>query len=455
MFLKRSFFAIGVFTVLGYAFWSPAHLDTARAEEHSLKESVVPGTASDESRSESEEPTGAITLRDAISVALFRNPELKAFSLEIRAKEARALQEGLIPNPEIEIEAENFGGSGDFSSFDSAETTIRLSQLIELGGKRSKRKKNASLERDLAERDYESKRADVLTEVTKSFVEVLASQERLALAEELASLAERVLNTVSARVKAGKVSPIEETRAGVTFSTSRIVLDRAKRKLEASRKQLAATWGEKTPHFKKVDGRFDVIAPIPSTAQIESLISQNPDIARWITEMEQRQASVALEEARRIPDPTISLGARNFNESDDNAFVFLVSIPIPVFDWNQGARLEARRRLAKADHERQAARMRVLSDLAEAYRSLSSAYTEATALKKKVLPGAQAAFDASGKGYRQGKFDYLVLLDAQRTLFDVRGQYVEALTLYHTAVADIERLIGTGLDGLTRASGQK
>jgi len=455
MFLKHFFFAIGVFTALGYALWSPAHLDTARAGEGSLKESVVPGTAPDQSRFEPDEPTGVITLRDAISAALFGNPELKAFSLEIRAKEARALQEGLIPNPEIEIEAENFGGSGGFSSFDFAETTIQLSQLVELGAKRAKRKKVASLEHHLAEWDYKSKRADVLTEVTKSFVEVLASQERLALAEELAGLAERVLDTVSARVKAGKVSPIEATRAGVTFSTSQIALGRAKRKLEASRKQLAATWGEKTPYFIKVDGQLDVIAPIPSTAQIENLISQNPDIARWVTEMEQRQASVALEEARRIPDPTISLGARHFNEIDDNAFVLAFSIPIPVFDQNQGGTLEARQRLAKADRERQAARMRIYYDLAEAYQSLSSAYSEATALKNEVLPGAQAVFHASGEGYRQGKFDYLVLLDAQRTLFDVTSQYVEALTLYHKAVADVERLIGTGLDGLTRASRQE
>jgi cobalt-zinc-cadmium efflux system outer membrane protein len=312
--------------VLWFAFWTAAHLDAAWAEDRSLKESSALEWASSESKPEPKEPTGVITLKDAIYIALLRNPELKAFSLEIRAKEARALQEGLLPNPEIEIEAENFGGSGDFSNFDSAETTIQLSQLIELGGKRSKRKKIASFERALAAWDYESKRADVLTGVAKALVEVLASQERLNLAEELTSLAERVLNTVSARVRAGKVSPIEETRARVTFSTGQIALERAKRKLEASRKQLAATWGGRTPLFEKVDGELDVITPIPSAAEIEGLISQNPDIARWVTEMEQRHASMALEDARRIPDPTISLGARNFSETDDNAFVFLVSI---------------------------------------------------------------------------------------------------------------------------------
>ena len=94
--------------------------------------------------------------------------------------------------------------------------------------------------------------------------------------------------------------------------------------------------------------------------------------------------------------------------------------------------------------------IRAVNDLAEAYQSLSSAYVEATTLKTDVLPGAQSAFDASREGYRQGKFDYLVLLDSQRTLFEVRARYIEALNLYHKAVADVERLIGKDLDTLTK-----
>jgi cobalt-zinc-cadmium efflux system outer membrane protein len=228
------------------------------------------------------------------------------------------------------------------------------------------------------------------------------------------------------------------------------MLENARQELEASRKRLAATWGEETPLFEDVEGELDAIRPIPSMAKIEGLISQNPDIARWVTEKEQHRANVVFEDAGRIPDPTISLGARNFNETDDHAFTLAVSIPLPIFDRNQGGSLEARHGLARAHRDYQAARMMVLNDLAEAYQSLSSAYVEATTLKTDVLPGAQSAFDASREGYRQGKFDYLVLLDSQRTLFEVRARYIEALNLYHKAVADVERLIGKDLDTLTK-----
>lgn len=402
-----------------------------------------------------EEPTGFITLRQALFLVLLKNPELLSFSWEVRAQEARMLQAGLPPNPAIDIEVENFGGSGDFRDLDAAETTISLSQLIELGGKRSKRKQIASLEHELANWDYLTKRADVLTEATKAFVNVLAAQKGLSLETELVGLAEKVFDSVTARVKAGKVSPVEETRAKVTYSTSKIALERAKRNLAASRKQLAVMWASQTPLFDKVEGQIDKIVPIPTAGQLEDLIFQNPDIARWATEMEQRRANVALEDAKKIPDPTISLGTRHFNENDDNAFVFLVSIPLPVFDRNQGARLEARRRIEKAKEEQKTVKIRVLNELAQAYQSLSSAYVEAKALKKEVLPDARAAFEASRKGYRLGKFDYMVLLDAQRTLFETRAEYLRALSQYHMALADVERLVGAGLDTLKGTSQQK
>ena len=96
------------------------------------------------------EPTGVITLRDAAAFALVNNPELRAFYLEIRAAEARKLQAGLLPNPKIGVEVEEFGGTDERRGFDSAETRIELGQLIELGGKRSKRVRVASLEESLA-----------------------------------------------------------------------------------------------------------------------------------------------------------------------------------------------------------------------------------------------------------------------------------------------------------------
>jgi cobalt-zinc-cadmium efflux system outer membrane protein len=400
-------------------------------------------------RPQPEEPTGVLTLRQALAQALLGNPRLASVAWEVRAGEARTLQAGLLPNPEVGVGVENFAGSGEFRGVDAAEATIALSQVIELGGKRLRRACVAALERDLAAWSYEAARVDVFTATTKAFVDVLSAQAQLTLNEDLVRLADQVLSTVAARVQAGQVTPVEEIRARVALSTSRIALERAGRELVAARERLAATWGSTAPAFERVEGAMERIVPIPSAERLAQRIGQNPDLARWVAETAQRQASVELEEARRIPDVTANGGVRRLSETRDTALIMQLSIPLPVFDRNQGAILEARYQLARAGEERRAAEVRVLTELAATYAELSSAFTEATTLQNEVLPGAQSAFEAFSEGYRQGKFGFLDVLDAQRTLFEARGRYIEALTAYHRAVTEVERLIGEPLEAVT------
>src|SRR5262249_60376924 len=155
------------------------------------------------------------------------------------------------------LEVENVAGTGALRGGRSAETTLRLSQMIELGGKRARRLRVAALERDLAAWDYETKRVEVLTAVAQAFVDVLRAQERRAAEADLVRLAEQVLATVAERVKAGKTSPVEETKAGVALSTRRIAFERTRYELEATRQRLAATWGSTTPTFQHAAGAFE------------------------------------------------------------------------------------------------------------------------------------------------------------------------------------------------------
>jgi cobalt-zinc-cadmium efflux system outer membrane protein len=402
-----------------------------------METSVVPEIA---------EPTGVITLRQALALALMHNPELKAFSWDVRVSQARQLQASLWPNPALGVNFEDVGGTGQRSDFDSAETTIRLSQLIEMGDKRKKRTKLASLEKELAGSDYEAKRLDVFTEVTKSFIEVLAAQHRLGLTEELLQLSEDLLDTVTKRVEAGKDSPLEKTKAAVTYSNVKIQHQKAAGNLEFARKQLASTWAGQKPKFESAAGKLDSLRPLPSIDQLTNLISQNPDIARWSLEIDKGKASLELEKAKAISDITLSGGLQRFNETDDNAIVFGISIPLPISDRNQGGKLEAAYRLAKAREEQKAAQTRIQMELVKTYQGLWNSYTEATELGKNVLQGAESVFEASRTSYRQGKLDYLHVLDAQRTLFEAKGQYIESLASYHTAKAGVERLIGRSID---------
>jgi len=341
-----------------------------------------------------------LTLRRALALALVNNPELQAFSYVIRAQEARALQAGLIANPEISVEMENIYGQGAFRNFEAAETTIQLSQLVELGRKPAKRKEVALIEGDLKNWEYETKRVEVLSQVTKAFIEVLSAQEKLKITRELLNLTRQFRESVAARVEAGKVSPVELTRADISLAFAEVQMSQATKLLSAARQKLAATWGASTPNFHQVVGNL-----------------------------------------YSVKEPPPLKGVRYFRETNNRAYVFNLSFPLPLFNRQQGTIMIARYYLEKTQIEEKAIRLQFQTKLTETYRLLEAYHHQVITLSQSVLPAAQKAFAAIKEGYQQGKFSFLDVLDAQRTLVEARIQYLDSLGAYHQTVTEIERLI--------------
>ena len=395
---------------------------------------------------EMDEPTGAVTLPQALAVALMKNPELAAFSWERRAQDAATLQAGLLPNPTLDLEMEDLGVSTSPDTVPQRQHALQLSQSIEMGGKRVKRRVAAALSRDLAGWDYDAQRIDLFTQVSHAFTDLLSAQGQQGLAEDGVRLAEEGARVVSERVRAGKVSPIEETRANVAVASAGIERDRARNKRDAARKALAATWGSTIPRFDHADGALGPPAPVPDLAQLTARLAQSPALARWTTEIAQRRAAVDLEQSLAVPDLTLTGGLRRYESTEDHVFSLGLSLPLPLFDRNPGGIQAARDRLAKGEAERRAAEVRVTTALSDAYQALSTASIEATTLAEKVLPAATQVFEAVSEGYRLGKFGLLDVLDAQRTLRGAREQHLNALADYRHAVAEVERLIGGALD---------
>jgi outer membrane protein, heavy metal efflux system len=392
-----------------------------------------------------EEPAGALTLRQALALALARNPGLAVFSWDVRIGEARMLQAGLRPNPEVGVELENVLGTGEFRGAQEAETTLQLSQLIELGGKRAARVRAAKLERDLAGWDYETRRIDVFAKTAEAFVEVLSLQQRLALAEEMVRLAEEIVQAVTKRVDAARTFEVERTKAQVAVAAAQIERDQTERAWSAARQRLAANWDNTQPRFERVEGDLERLAAVPAQEPLLARLKQNPELARWATERLQREASLKLERSKAIPDVTLGGGYRRLSGPEDSALVFGVSVPLPLFNQNQGAIKEAEYRVAKAGEEQRATESRIATELGQAWQQVAAARAEIAAIKEKLLPGAQQTYTTLSQYYAEGRLSYLEVLDAQRTYFGARVQYYRALSGYHTAVIAIERLIGEPL----------
>lgn len=405
-----------------------------------LTTSLLASPALADSPGERSEP---LTLAKAFALVLAKSPELTASAAEVSAREARALQAGLVPNPQLRTEVENVAGSGTREGFEETETTVGLSQLLELAGKRGKRRRVAELGTDLAGFDHEARKRAALSATTKAFVRALAAQERVKLAAELEELARRGVDAMRTQVAAGASPGVEVSRARVTLGRSEVARHRAERELEAAGTALAATWGEDRLGARVVEGDLSLPGLLPPLSAIQDDAAAGPDIARWGSELEERRAVVALEEAARIPDVTVGAAGRHFSDNGDNALVFDLAVPLPVFNRNQGGIAEAHHRLVKARAERESAAASVRAAVAAAYAELAAAHEQATRLRDDVIPEARRAFDGARAAYRQGAFRTSDVLDAQRTLFELRTDYVAALETFHVQAAEVARLTGS------------
>jgi cobalt-zinc-cadmium efflux system outer membrane protein len=399
----------------------------------------------------------ALTLERALELALKGNPVLRVYEFRKDASEAGVLQAGLLPNPELELELEEFGGSGIREDFGASQLNIMLGQMIELGGKRGARIKLAGTEENLAAWDLRSTELDVLRDTAAAFVEALAAQELLTANEELERLARETYEAVDQRVEAGKVSPLELSKAKVVLSTAEIATGRAGSALQSARKRLASLMGFAEPEFERVAGDlYDIHQPQAANPLKDSLES-NPDLLRWQDELGAGQALLDFNRTLRIPNLKVSGGLQRFAETDETAFKVGVSFSIPIFDRNQGGILAAQSGLRAAAAGKSAARLRLESELEEASNNLRAQFEAAEAFRGVVLPAAEEAFLAAREGYRLGKFGYLEVLDAQRTLSRIKLEYIETLKAWHIASLELQRLtgkIGSGLPG-SPAGGDK
>ena len=386
----------------------------------------------------------SLGLCEVIGLAVDVAPELEAHRFGLEANEGRITQSFLRQNPTITASLEDFTGNGSRATYQSAEWTVSFSQPLDLAGKRALRQAVARAEKDLAQVLYDLEIKDLIKSVKTSFLEILSDQELLTLAERRRSLAQDFVETAKLRAIAGGGSAVEEVKAALSLSTSELEYEQAARELDLSQRRLAARLGQ--PGAKvQVRGELEPGEPIPLWQDIEKMIELSPDIQRAQLTSQARRATVSREERERISDLSLSAGLSHTRLSKDTGFMVGFSLPMPVFDRNQGAILEAQKNLAASHSSERAELLRAHVAVKTAYQDMAITFDRSKRLKDDVIPRAERGLEASNKAFRLGKLSYLDVLDSQRALFDAREQYVRALTTYHSSRTDLERHMGRGL----------
>lgn len=389
--------------------------------------------------------TTTLALSEALSRALASNPRLRAQQLTLTAADGARTQAGLWSNPTLDYDRENLGNSR-LQGGDGPTTQLALAQLIELGGKRSARQAIAEHAHQAAGEEVTLALASVTASTTERFAQVLVAQEQLRLSDELQLIAEKTAQTVAAKVKAGKVMPIEASKGELALMDARLRKAKAERDLSSARTRLAQSWGAVVPDFVQVVGQFEELPELPSEAVLRERLRRSPLLRRETARVAERAAELSLARAKAMPDLTLSAGVRRYEALGEEAYVIGVSVPLPLFDRNQGERVAAEARAEAASYEQRLAETEAYASLSQAYQGLAQAQQEVQFLKAQVLPSAESVYGVARTAYEAGKFSLLDVLDAQRTLFDAKSRYLTALQTFHSHVATLEALIGGPLN---------
>ena len=351
-----------------------------------FSQGLPPGPAVGERAPQSAAAAAAepLSLAKAIELALEGNPEVAAAKRQWEATEGQVLQGRSRPNPELAYSLEDTRSKTRTQSW-------QLNLPVELGGKRAARTKAAEKTREQAQAQLAELQATVRANVAAAYFDVLTAQERLVLARDSAALAKSSTDTVSKRVAAGKVSPVEESKARVAEAGVRVELAQAASEQRNALSRLFALLGRIDAPYTVLEGKAENLPSVPSLADLQPLISSAPGVVLARIEVDRRKALTALEQSKRVPDVTVSVGMQRSNETQRNVLLFGVSVPLPVFDRNQGNLLEALKLEDKARDELQAATVRLHSEVAQARERLSTITAEVQSLQQEVLRGAKSA----------------------------------------------------------------
>jgi cobalt-zinc-cadmium efflux system outer membrane protein len=330
---------------------------------------------------------------------------------------------------------------------ENLETSLQISQLVELGGKRGRRVSLAQAERETANWSFESTRADVVALTARRFVDALAAQERISIERELVNVAQETAEAVSMRVRAGGASSVEATRAQVALVNARAALASAEHERSVAHRRLASMWANPKPRFSEVRGD---LTSTPAPLALDTLlarIDRNPDVARWAAEISRHERLHDSVRASRVPDLDLDFGVRRLGASEETGLLIGASIPIPIFDRAQDATAAAELRIRGANEQQAAARAQASAAVAVAHAELAAALDAHQRLQNEVLPQATSAHEAATSAYRSGLLRFTDVLDVHRTLFEVRIRSIDMLVRYHTAAFEIERLTGSPVTG--------
>jgi cobalt-zinc-cadmium efflux system outer membrane protein len=387
-------------------------------------------------------PLAQVSLEEAVRLAARDNPALRARQLEYKATQANEVTAALRPNPVLEYKAEQLGGR-PFPATDAIpQYTVSFSQLIETGGKRQRRIDSARAATLVSGHELDGARREVVTQVQKSFTTLLLGENALGLARSNLTNLDELERLQAVRAEKGDISELELTRLRVQrYLFERDALDAAQTVRTAKIAVRALAGADMIAEdFTPVGALVFRDAVVRREDLYRRMLDYRPDLRAAEAAQARARAERDLARANAWWDFAPMLQYQRVG--GDNTIGFGFSLPLRIFDRNQGEIARAAAEVSRADALREATLVQARTELEVALATLGTEGDKVRALRDTYLPRALQVRDTVEFAYRRGGLSLLDFLDAQRSYRETALEYLRALASHQSAAYDLEAAVG-------------
>lgn len=378
-----------------------------------------------------------LTLAQIEDLATATHPALRAADARVRAARGNWLQVGLKPNPVIGYQGSEIGDEGR-----AGQQGGFISQEFVTAHKLGLNRAVAMREIASAEQEYQRTRLQVLTTARQRYFEALAAERAVALARQLTAMARQAVEVSDLRLKALEGTRSALLQSQIELDSITLLEQQAANRHEAAWRALTAVIGDPQTVPRLLDSGFD--RPLPGFdwgPLLDQVLRENPQLVQLQIDVERARWSVARAVAGRVPNVEVQASAQFDYATEDPIAGLQISMPLPIYDRNQGAIAQANAELAAAQAALEENRLAVQQRLAAVLRDYDTARQRVSKYSESILPAARETLAMMVEGYEQGELEYLQVLTMQQTFAQKNIAYLADLESAWKNWAEIEGLL--------------
>lgn len=383
-------------------------------------------------------PPAPTQVDDLVRLAITANPRLGRANLNIDAAKGRLIQAGLYPNPNL---GANWDEIGDRTGPGGILNIPRFTQEIVTAKKLSLSQAVSATEVNQASLALLDERYLVVGSVRTAFYDLYALERRITILDELVRLAGDAVRNGQSLLDNKQIARLDLIQLEVELARFRTEADAARREVPSVRKRLAATVGDPRLAIGPIAGPFEDVPLYDPDRTLECVLASHPEVRSAKVGVERAQAAIRRAEVEPIPNVTFTTGYVRQYENRSHDFSVGLSAPIPVWNRNQGNILAAKAELGVAIQNVG----RVENDLTErvstALRTYAAASQRAKQYRTEIVPKAEETYKLSLEAFRGGQFEYLRVIQSQRSVAEARLELNRSLAEAWRSAAELSALL--------------